>query len=149
MRKERGTGAYLIRLVAPDFQTTQDLQRVEIPVAVKKRMAMFDAVTGQQHIHGAAHRVAMTAQNSIMLGGGDGVPLATNLKHRQGRERLAGGDKILLIAKAAQYFEQHQIRHRQWRRAITEQIGKSLDARIIAAVEEVYPDGSVDQDHFF
>ena len=77
------------------------------------------------------------------------VPPAEDVRVQATPERLARGDKVLLVAKAAQHLEQHQICHRQWRCTVAEQIRQSLDARIIAAVEEVDPDRGVDQDHAF
>ena len=124
----------------PTAQATQFFERVEVPVAVKQGIVMFNAKRSNQYVNGASYRHPLLTQAAVVLrrcqhsfSTSDG--LNAERLHQQARLPV-----VALVSEAPQNLKQHQVRHDQPDLAVSEQVVKQLGCGPIRVIEEVDPD---------
>ncbi len=128
-----------------DVQAEDILERIEIPIRVEQCVAMTQAEGGDQTIDRLSDRVAVLAQQPIVLRGRDGELYATGLEHFEAPELAEYTIRVLVAREPLKDFAHHQVEEAEplTRRLPIEPVG----LRRRNSVQVIDPDGRIDDDH--
>jgi CubicO group peptidase (beta-lactamase class C family) len=126
-------------------QTQVARHRMKIAVVMEQGPAVFYAPGADQQIDGLANGDAAPAQGTKMAGRSDRDRVASHGHNFEAPQEGFDFPSRPLAIKALQYLAEHQVPDDDFVGA--EDRAQSLDMGRIPAVEEVYPDTAVDNDH--
>ena len=128
-----------------DLQAEELLEQVEVTIAMQEDVIVTNAIRGDQQIDRLPHGVAASPQMPVMAGGFDGERGVVDLDDLELEHLCLNRSCFAIVAKSLQDLGQNQ---RGQANAITiESEVEPLRLRIGDAVEEVDPDGRIDDDH--